>query len=32
VLTVTLPKSTKAQEKAKRILINGKAKAKGAKH
>jgi HSP20 family protein len=32
VLTVTLPKSEKAQEKAKRIPINGKAKAKGAKH
>jgi HSP20 family protein len=32
VLTVILPKSAKAQEKAKRIPINGKAKAKGAKH
>jgi HSP20 family protein len=30
VLTVTLPKSAKAQEKAKRIPVNGKAK--GAKH
>jgi HSP20 family protein len=28
VLTVTLPKSEKAQEKAKRILINGKGKKK----